>query len=565
MKRLTVCLCAGSVLLASAAVPSLAQTETVSSSASFSGTNGSQPNALIQAQDGNFYGTTATGGASCTINTGTPSGCGTIFRMTVDSSGAVSSITTLYEFGGGTDGGMPTGIIQGPDGSLYGTTSFGGSSQGNGNCLAGSVDTGCGTIFEIAPSSPPALGKLIPIYNFIGGSDGAYPNPLTMGASGVLYGSTLACSQCSSGYGLLFSFTPAGSSQVTPATLSTFGTSKGQNGSSFAYPNALVQANAQTLYGAAQLGGDTAFTTGCLFVGSNSFGCGGIFSYNLSTKTESDVCLFGESANVASSPGVSSTTSLTRKTGSAYSPQTIVTQSSGRFPSDGQPWSFQSAPLSIAIGGDGNIYGTTPPACVSGESSSSVIYTVTTACTGATTYDAVAPATVFQCIPKSTAGTLNTIYSFGATNGSGSIIDGGGSLQGVILASDGNLNSDFNFYGTSGAYTFKLTPAQMATFSSSSSTSPLASLSPFYATLTSGTTNFSPNSMIQGSNGYFYGTTATGGQNGDGAIFEVSTSLNPPVQLHCFPHANYDGTIGDAELDCSQCLFADCAAMLSLR
>ena len=46
-----------------------------------------------------------------------------------------------------------------------------------------------------------------------------------------------------------------------------------------------------------------------------------------------------------------------------------------------------------------------------------------------------------------------------------------GSLQGVILASDGNLNGDFNFYGTSGAYTFKLTPAQMATFSSSSSTS----------------------------------------------------------------------------------------------
>ena len=37
--------------------------------------------------------------------------------------------------------------------------------------------------------------------------------------------------------------------------------------------------------------------------------------------------------------------------------------------------------------------------------------------------------------------------------------------------------------------------------------------------------------MIQGSNGSFYGTTATGETNGDGAIFEVSTSLKPPVQL----------------------------------
>ncbi len=183
---------------------------------SFTGatTDGDEPNSLIEAQDGNYYGTTALGGnaGSCTDSNNKAVGCGTIFRL---SSG---SVTVLYSFSGGADGGSPAGLIQGPDGNLYGTTSFGGSSQGNGNCLAGTVETGCGTIFEISPSSPPASGKLTPIYNFSGGSDGAYPNPLIMGVGSVLYGSALVCSQCktSFAYGVLFSFSPAAPVQSLP-------------------------------------------------------------------------------------------------------------------------------------------------------------------------------------------------------------------------------------------------------------------------------------------------------------------------------------------------------------
>ncbi len=523
MNRLAISLCVGFLLLISGALLSDAQTTSFVHSFTGTATDGDAPNSLIEAEDGNYYGTTAFGGSagSCTDSNNITAGCGTVFKL---SSGTV---TVLYSFSGGAVGGEPTGIIQGPDGNLYGVAAFGGSSQGNGKCLAGTFDTGCGTIFEIAPSGPPASGKLVPIYNFTGGSDGAYPNPLIMGTGGVLYGSALNCSQCSTSdaYGALFSFSPAGANGVTPTILSTFGTSKGQNGSSFAYPNALVQANAQTLYGTAQLGGDTVFTTGCLFVGSNSFGCGGVFSYNLSTEKESDLCLFGESANASTSSSVSSAALPPENAEGRPSPQTIVKQSSGRFPSDGAPWSFQSSPMTIAMGGDGYIYGAMPPACVSGESSSSVSYAATPACTGATTYDAVAPAAVFQCIPSSTTPTLNTVYEFGATNSDGNVIDGGGSLQGLVLASDGN------YYGTSGVYTFDLTPTQMSAFTSSGTTSPLSSLSPFYSTLTSDTTNFSPNSMIQGSDGDFYGFSATGGASGDGAIFEVATSLNPPVQL----------------------------------
>jgi hypothetical protein len=530
MNRLAVSLCVGFCLSALGAGTSESQTTSLVHSFTGAATDGDEPNSLIEAQDGNYYGTTALGGnaGSCTDSNNKTVGCGTIFRL---SSG---SVTVLYSFSGGADGGSPTGLIQGPDGNLYGTTSFGGSSQGNGNCLAGTVDTGCGTIFEISPSSPPASGKLTPIYNFTGGSDGAYPNPPTMGASGVIYGSALVCSQCktSFAYGVLFSFSPAGASAVTPTILSIFGTSKGQNGSSFAYPNGLVQATAQTLYGTAQLGGDTTHfnSSDCLYTGSNSFGCGGVFAYNLSTNKESDLCIFDENANPSSTSSSSIPIVPLKIAAAAFLPQTIVSQSSGRFPTNGNPWSFSSAPMTVTIGGDGNIYGATPPACVSGESSSSVIYTVATSCTGNTgtqsnpIYDA--PPTVFQCIPPaSAAAKLNTVYAFGVTNTSGSVIDGGGSLQGLMLASDGN------YYGTSGVYTFDLTPTQMASFTSSSPPSPFSSLSPFYSTLASNTAGFSPNSMTQGDDGNFYGTTATGGQNSDGAVFEVSTSLKAPVQL----------------------------------
>ncbi len=68
------------------------------------------PNTLVQASDGNFYGTTEHGG---------PVGLGTVFRMT-----PAGTVTTLYKFGTlPTDGGTPiAGLIQASDSNLYGTT-----------------------------------------------------------------------------------------------------------------------------------------------------------------------------------------------------------------------------------------------------------------------------------------------------------------------------------------------------------------------------------------------------------------------------------------------------------
>jgi uncharacterized repeat protein (TIGR03803 family) len=91
---------------------------------SFSGPDGAYPTALIQASDGYFYGTTEGGGdASCTGRYGP--GCGTVFRM--DTAG---NVTVLYSFTGQSDGSWPeSGVIQGADGNLYGTTAYGGTND----------------------------------------------------------------------------------------------------------------------------------------------------------------------------------------------------------------------------------------------------------------------------------------------------------------------------------------------------------------------------------------------------------------------------------------------------
>ena len=101
----------------------------------FTGTDGSFPEALTLGADGNFYGTTSGGGANSD---------GTIFEIT--SSG---SFTTLFNFSG-SDGQYPYAkLLQAADGSFYGTTLFGGSLN-------------YGTIFNFVPST----GSLTKLFEF---------------------------------------------------------------------------------------------------------------------------------------------------------------------------------------------------------------------------------------------------------------------------------------------------------------------------------------------------------------------------------------------------------------
>jgi uncharacterized repeat protein (TIGR03803 family) len=161
---------------------SSAQIVTGSTLYTFSGgTDGAVPNSLMQASDGNFYGTTTFGGNSLQAGAcGQGTGCGTIFRQSPS-----GDFTSLYVFTGGGDGSYPNPLIQGSDGNLYGTTIFGGS----GTCTDVDLKVliGCGTIFRVSLN-----GDLTTLYSFYGGVDGAFPNQLVQGSNGNLFGTTVS-------------------------------------------------------------------------------------------------------------------------------------------------------------------------------------------------------------------------------------------------------------------------------------------------------------------------------------------------------------------------------------
>ena len=175
--------------------------------------DGARPwSALIQATDGNFYGTTSLGGTL---------GGGSVFVM--NSSGAV---TILHSFGGSGPTIPYGGLVQGTDGNLYGTTSAGGS-------------TNHGTVYKITPS-----GTLTVLYSFAG-TDGAAPyGTLIEGSDGNFYGTTWQGGAAN--MGTVFSVTPDG-------TLTTLYSFSGADGNQ---PYAgLVQGSDGNFYGTTFLGG----------------------------------------------------------------------------------------------------------------------------------------------------------------------------------------------------------------------------------------------------------------------------------------------------------------------
>jgi uncharacterized repeat protein (TIGR03803 family) len=185
---------------------------------------------LIQGPDGTLYGTTHEGGSSA---------IGSIFQMAPDGSG----FKLLHSFDGApTDGQGPTGsLIQGADGTLYGMTESGGAANG-------------GTVFEI---SPDGSGFML-LHSFTGGPlDGANPGAsLIQGADGTLYGTTqnggpgylgtvFQIGADGSGFQLLHSFTGGLAEPAVP-----IGLTQGPDG---------------TLFGTTALGGGPGCTCGTVF------------------------------------------------------------------------------------------------------------------------------------------------------------------------------------------------------------------------------------------------------------------------------------------------------------
>jgi hypothetical protein len=90
---------------------------------------------LIQGPNGSFYGTAG----------GTPSRGGLIFRMKppASSSGSAWAFDVLYDFTGSPDGYDPMELTFGKEGAIFGVSLYGGTGQ--------SCQGGCGTLFEVSP------------------------------------------------------------------------------------------------------------------------------------------------------------------------------------------------------------------------------------------------------------------------------------------------------------------------------------------------------------------------------------------------------------------------------
>lgn len=195
---------------------------------SFHGSDGAHPwaGALVQGSDGSFYGTTASGG-----NLTPPPGAGTVFRV-----GTNGAFNSLHQFNF-TDGFSPYGgLVEGPGENLYGATCGGGLHA-------------AGTIFKISLN-----GYITTLVTF-DGTNGFGPfSALLQGPDGNFYGTTTQGGSSygdprsvnGEGFGTIFKMTPEG-------RLTTLFSFDGTNGS---YPYAsLTEGKDGYLYGTTLSGG----------------------------------------------------------------------------------------------------------------------------------------------------------------------------------------------------------------------------------------------------------------------------------------------------------------------
>lgn len=172
---------------------------------------------VIEGSDGALYGTTALGGSG---------GKGTVFRVNKDGSG----YQLLKSFGALTNDGLTpmAAVIEASDGKLYGTAQEGG-------------DFGFGTIFSLSKD-----GSNFTVLRSFSQAEGGYPEARLLEASdGLLYGT--ASGGGTNDNGAIFRISKDG---FTYSTLITFSGTNGANPE-----GGLIEASDQMLYGTTYSGG----------------------------------------------------------------------------------------------------------------------------------------------------------------------------------------------------------------------------------------------------------------------------------------------------------------------
>jgi uncharacterized repeat protein (TIGR03803 family) len=394
---------------------------------------------LVQGIDGSFYGTTSAGGAT---------GWGTVFKTT--SKGA----TTLLHSFTGKDGKDPVAhLIQATDGAFYGTTPYGGANN-------------TGSIFKIT-----STGALTTLYSFSAtsnvltgaNSDGAYPLAgLVQTSDGTLYGTTSHGGAY--GDGTVFKVTTAGAL----TTLHTFQSSSVNPGP--AWPEGgLAVGKDGALYGITYSGGSSndgavfKITTGgaltVLHQFTNSDGSGP--RYDLTLAPDGNfygVVTGGGSKGAGGIFKVSPSGALT------------LVYSFGSHSQDG--YYVQGG---LALASNGNLYGTTT---AGGQNNAGTIYQVTT------------------------GGSVSFFYSFPAQAF-------GPDANGLFVGADGLLYGT-SFYGgaNNGGSVFSLpingTPTTLTSFEYTDGSNSL--------------------DLFRARNGTVYGVAEEGGANGAGAVYSISST-----------------------------------------
>ena len=213
--------------------------------------DGAAPRAgVVIGPNGVLYGTTLMGGKQNCLT-----GCGTVYALVPPAAGSsghwTEKIIHAFDFSVG-DGYAPTAnLVFGPNGSLYGTTLYGGAAN-------------VGVVFELKPPLPGAADadwtETI-LYSFLGSSahDGANPSgTLALGKGGTIYGSTssggLVNATCPpAGCGTVFELAP--STEGAPWKETILHNFTGEGGEGYGPSSGVIIGKDGGLYGTTCIGG----------------------------------------------------------------------------------------------------------------------------------------------------------------------------------------------------------------------------------------------------------------------------------------------------------------------